>query len=71
MPKLIAEVEAEMFKSNLATVLANEFEIAEARLLEYEAEFGDMLAKRNLRIDYLAYFEKVLDIPLKEINGDK
>ena len=60
-----------MFKPNLATVLANKFEIAEARLSEFEAAFGDMLAKRNLRINYLAYFEEALGIPLKEINGGK
>ena len=53
------------------TVLANDFEIAEARLLEYEAEFGNMLAKRGLKINYRAYFEKVLNIHLKEIDGSK
>lgn len=60
-----------MYKPDLATVLANKFKIAEAKLSEYEAKFGDMLAKRNLQINYLAYFEEALGIPLKEINGGK
>ena len=60
-----------MFMFNSAMALANTFEIAEARLSEYEAEFGDMLAKHNLRINYLAYFEDALGIPLKEINNEK
>ncbi len=71
VPKFIAEVDVKMFKPDLATVLANKFEIAEAKLSEYEAKFGDMLAKRNLQINYLAYFEEALGIPLKEINGGK
>lgn len=58
-----------MFKSNLATVLANKFEIAEAKLSEFEVAFGAKLAKRNLQINYLAYCEEALSIPLKEING--
>ena len=60
-----------MFKPDLATVLANKCEMAEARLSEYEAAVGNMLAKYGLRINYLAYFEDALDIPLKEINGGK
>ena len=71
VPKFIAEVDVKMFRPDLATVLANKFEIAEAKLSEYEAKFGDMLAKRNLQINYLAYFEDALGIPLKEINGGK
>lgn len=61
----------EMIKPDLAAVLANECEIAEARLSEYEAAIGDMLAKYGLRINYLAYFENALGIPLKEIDGGK
>ncbi len=60
-----------MFISNSAMALANTFEIAEARLSEYEAEFGDMLTKHNLRINYLKYFKDALGIPLKEINNEK
>ena len=71
VPKFIAEVDVKMFKPDLATVLANKFEIAEAKPSEYEAKFGDMLAKRNLQINYLAYFEEALGIPLKKINGGK
>ncbi len=71
VPKFIAEVDVKMFKPDLATVLANKFEIAEAKLSEFEAAFGDKLAKRNLQINYLAYFEDAPGIPLKEINGGK
>ena len=55
----------------LATVLANKCEIAESRLLDYEAAFGDKLVKNNLRIDYLTYFENTLGIPLKKISNEK
>lgn len=60
-----------MFKSDLTTVLLNKCKDAEARLSAFEAAFGDNLAKRNLRINYLAYFEDALGIPLKEIGEDK
>ena len=60
-----------MFKPDLAMVLSNKCDIAEARLSEYEAAIGAKLARHNLRINYLAYFEDVLGIPLKEIDGDK
>ncbi len=58
-----------MFKPDLATVLSNKCSDAEARLSAFEAAFGDKLAKRNLRINYCAYFEEVLGIPLKEMDG--
>ena len=45
-----------MFKPDLATVLSNKCSDAEARLSAFEAAFGDKLAKRNLRINYCAYF---------------
>lgn len=61
-------VEERMFRPELATVLSNKCEDAEARLSAFEAAFGDKLAKRGLRINYLAYFENALDIPLKEID---
>ena len=60
-----------IFKPDLATVLSNKCDDAEVRLSAFEAAFGAKLAKRNLRINYRAYFEEVLDIPLKEIDGDQ
>ena len=59
-----------MFKSDLTTVLLNKCEDVEARLSAFEAAFGDKLAKRNLRINYLVYFDDALGIPLKEIGED-
>ena len=67
VPNFIAEVDKEMFKPDLVTVLLNKYEAAEARLSALETAFGDKLAKRGLRINYLAYFEDALGIPLKEI----
>lgn len=60
-----------MFETDLTTVLLNKCEDAEARLLALEAAFGEKLAKRNLQIDYHAYFEDALGLPLREIDGGK
>ena len=60
-----------MFKPDLAKVLLNKFKDAKTRLSAFEATFGEELAKRNLRVDYLAYFQDALGIPLKRVEEDK